>query len=284
MAKDKSGSKLDVVMKMGLVLFISLLSFAVGTFVGKKFSDNQHKVASYEHGEKATETAANDDHAEAARGVASADEHGEKSKDTLTDDEIAKLAEEFVAEENEDKEDAHGAATRKTASTGGHGSEAKADDHGAAAHGSADGHGDAKEDAHGSAKANAAKDAHAEEAPAKDAHASAGHGAPAKAEASKVMKKNEAAAAAAKAELTSAPQGKYTVQIASYPSEGEAQKTSAGLKEKGFSAFYVPAKIKDKTWYRVSVGLFTTSEEADEYRKKLDKEGISKTIVQKVTN
>lgn len=278
MAKDKSGSKLDVVMKMGLVLFISLLSFAVGTFVGKKFSDNQHKVASYEHGEKATETAANDDHADAARGVASVDEHGEKSKDTLTDDEIAKLAEEFVAEENEDKDkdkdDAHGAAEhgRKTASTGGHAAEAKEESA-------------AKEDAHGSAKASAAKDAHAEESAAKDDHGASAHAAAAKtAEPSKVMKKNETAAAAAKAELTSAPQGKYTVQIAAYPSEGEAQKTSAGLKEKGFSAFYVPAKVKDKTWYRVSVGLFPTSEEADEYRKKLDKEGITKTIVQKVTN
>lgn len=277
MAKDKSGSKLDVVMKMGLVLFISLLSFAVGTFVGKKFSDNQHKVANYEHGEKATETAANDDHADAARAVASADEHGEKSKDTLTDDEIAKLAEEFVAEENEDakevaKDDTHGAADahgRKTASADPHAA-AKSNEHGEAA----------KEDAHAATKP-AAKDAHAaaghgEEAPAKDAHG--------KAETSKVMKTNEAAVSAAKAKLTSAPQGKYTVQIASYPSEGEAQKTSAGLKEKGFSAFYVPAKIQDKTWYRVSVGLFTTSDEADEYRKKLDKEGISKTIVQKVTN
>ena len=48
MAVERYGSKTDVVVKLILVFFISLLSFSIGTFVGKKFSDNQHKIAQLE--------------------------------------------------------------------------------------------------------------------------------------------------------------------------------------------------------------------------------------------
>lgn len=38
----------DTVVKVVLVFFISLLSFSIGTFVGKKYSDNQHRMATME--------------------------------------------------------------------------------------------------------------------------------------------------------------------------------------------------------------------------------------------
>ena len=92
-------------------------------------------------------------------------------------------------------------------------------------------------------------------------------------------------------ELASSAIGKYTVQIASYPDESEAQKLSSSLKDKGFSAFYVSANIKDKktaeekTWFRVSVGLFTTQKEAEAYKKDLlARAKVSSAIVQKITN
>ena len=84
--------------------------------------------------------------------------------------------------------------------------------------------------------------------------------------------------------------GKYTVQVASYPTEAEAKKMSSGLKEKGFSAFYVATKIKDrksnteKTWYRVSVGLFATQKEAATYKTELMSQAkVSSAMVQKIT-
>ena len=40
--------KTDKMLKLALVFFISLLSFSIGTFVGKKYSDNQHKLAELE--------------------------------------------------------------------------------------------------------------------------------------------------------------------------------------------------------------------------------------------
>lgn len=270
-------------MKMGLVFFISLLSFAVGTFVGKKFSDNQHKVASYEHSSSSEQ--ASSESKDAERGVASVNE---EKKDTLTDDEIAKLAEEFVAEDSGkgEKEKEDSSEGRHTASTHDKAAE-KADSHEKDKHAEkAESHDKepvkaAKEDSHkeDSKKEHAAKeDKHGEKAEEKIAE---------KKDEKKEEKQDEKKVAktpAKKADMTSAADGKYTVQIASYPSEPEAQKMTSGLKDKGFSAFYVTAKVKEKTWYRVSVGLFPNSDEADEYRKKLDKEGISKTIVQKITN
>ena len=49
---DSKSSGTDTVVKIILVFFISLLSFSIGTFVGKKFSDNQHKMISMEPNKK----------------------------------------------------------------------------------------------------------------------------------------------------------------------------------------------------------------------------------------
>src|SRR4051812_11118357 len=94
------GAKTDVIVKLVLVFFISLLSFSIGTFVGKKYSDNQHKLAAlepekggHESREVASEHGAKEEHGEAK-------EHGTaKAGESMSDEEIAKLAEEFVADD-----------------------------------------------------------------------------------------------------------------------------------------------------------------------------------------
>ncbi len=265
-------AKSDTVVKLVIVLFISLLSFSVGLFAGKNFSDNQHTISQLEPTKTAT------------REVAS--EHGatatESKSGAMTDEEIAKLAEEFVADEKPVAA-GHGEAAA------GHGEAAPAAGHGETAK-------NTEAPAHGApAKTETAKHG---EAPA----AAAGHGE--KAEPSNVAKELAAgkapqtrtapAAKPATAESripSSLPQnvaqytvGKFTVQVASYADEAEAQKFASDLKTKGYSAFYVPANIKGKTWYRVSVGQFATSKEAASYRTELiSKAKVSSAIVQKIT-
>jgi len=77
--------------------------------------------------------------------------------------------------------------------------------------------------------------------------------------------------------------GKYTVQVASYATETEAKSHAADLKGKGFSAFYIPATIKGKTWYRVSVGLFINHRSAMNFQKELKAQSnITSSLVQKI--
>ena len=77
--------------------------------------------------------------------------------------------------------------------------------------------------------------------------------------------------------------GKYTVQIASYTNETEATEHASTLKKKGFSAFYLPANVNGKDWFRVSIGVFTSTQQAVIYRKKYVTETKNSTaIIQKI--
>ena len=93
MAIERYGSKTDVVVKLILVFFISLLSFSIGTFVGKKFSDNQHKISQLEPGAADKEEVTHEEHSVAATATE------ETKSDALSDEEISKLAEEFVTDD-----------------------------------------------------------------------------------------------------------------------------------------------------------------------------------------
>lgn len=313
MAIERYGSKTDVVVKLVLVFFVCLLSFSVGTFVGKTFSDNQHRLAQFEP-------------ASTEREVASTTEATPKSGDALSDDEIAKLAEEFV---NED--DGHAVAKNDSAApTASHGAPqpantetAKAEAHAAPAKTET-----AKVDAHAApahvaparnvAEAKPAAPAAAHAAPAAPAakpqptaeklaqgHSADHHAKPAPA--AKTPASTETQPSAAKVTLkpdtekkpvpSSLPEdvaasaiGKFTVQVASYPTEAEATKMTENLKGQGFGAFYVKADITDKktaatkTWFRVSVGLFQSQKEADAYKADLlSRSKVSSAIVQKIT-
>ncbi|MBK7844823.1 MAG: SPOR domain-containing protein [Bdellovibrionales bacterium] len=77
--------------------------------------------------------------------------------------------------------------------------------------------------------------------------------------------------------------GKYTIQVASYANEDEAKAHANELKQKGWNAFYLPAEINSKTWFRVSIGLFTDQKSAGSFREELMKQSaISSSIIQKI--
>jgi cell division septation protein DedD len=279
MSGEKYGSKTDVVVKLVLVFFIALLSFSIGTFVGKKFSDNQYKLSQLEpqngHSE---ETASNDDSSANAenRGIASipANAGDMKPDKALTDDEIAKLASEFVSDDEGTKKQE---ANPTTAAAG-------VDQHETAAkvEGKTEAKAEVKALVHGVAVAPVAKTVMNEAQPLKPAERMAEGRSPVVANPPKAT--SRIPSSLPKEAATSAV-GKYTVQIASFASEKEAQKKAAELKDKGYSAFYVAAKIKGQSWFRVSVGLFTTQKEADTYKKDLVKNGkVASAIVQRITN
>lgn len=268
-------AKSDVLVKMVLVFFISLLSFSIGTFVGKKYSDNQHKLAAMEPGEGGREVAS------------IVDEHGKAEGTSISDQEISKLAEEFADDSAE-----------KTASTAGekHGEVADA------GHGHGEAHGEAASGGHGEAPAEASGHGEKEKklvVSKEKETANKGHGEeevskPAKnLLAGKAPTENAVHKADSESRLPSSlPKdvahysvGKFTLQVAAFNSEDEAKKRAEDLKTKGYSAFYVPANVKGKTWYRVSVGLFATEKEAKDYREEFaNKSKIESTIIQKIVN
>lgn len=291
------GAKSDVAVKLVLVFFISLLSFSIGTYIGKKYSDNQHKLAQLEpaasgHGEKRSVASEHGD----------ADHHATSAKDQMiSDDEIKSFADEklkkdeFVADDTE---------------TDGHGDK-HADKHAASKHGDEDHH---AAPAPKAAAAHGAKEEKRE--PAKAAHGDADHHATEKpaekpAPAHKPVSKHEdAPLEAAKAFLdgkvpeakttakvenrlpSSLPKdisqyalGKFTVQVASYATKEEAEKRASKLKEQGYQTNVIPAKVNDKQWYRVSFGLYGTQEEANTERSKyLEKNKTESALVQKIKN
>lgn len=68
----------------------------------------------------------------------------------------------------------------------------------------------------------------------------------------------------------------YTVQVASYKTEGEAENHSEQLIDKGFPAFPVKAIINGTDWYRVSIGSFKNKKQAIKYQKALTKQAVIK--------
>ncbi len=273
MSAEKGSSKADTLVKVVLVFFISLLSFSVGTFVGKQVSDSDHRRMALEGEYKAE------------RSVASTDDKAEGADETISDKEVESLTEEFV---NKEKSREPAAADEEQAEPA---VEAKAEPSGYKAYPR-------------NGKATEPK-AEAEAAPAKpehkDAKAEHEHAAPAQAA---VKKMDAPHAAAQKVAANKAPSdgmkeerkpnavlpavassavGKYTVQVASYAEESEAKNHAATLKGKGWNAFYLPATVQGRPWFRVSVGLFNNDKSAKEFRAQFLKESGSKTaLVQKI--
>ena len=279
--------KTDNLIKLALVFFVSLLSFSIGTYVGKKYSDNQHKLSMLEpkkesaptHAEEfATETATESNTAATAPAAGSEDLTASQQKPAaLTDSEVAKIAEEFATEED--------AAEEKVVATiDGSEKEVKTITN------SAKPVTEAK-----SAPAPAVKVAPAAVV-AKAAIQKAGP-LPAKitATAAATVKPTEKISATpvdapsderlpasipAKAEITPLH---FTVQIGSFPTVEEAEKMTKALQNKGYKTSFVPAKVNGQSWYRVNVGLFGTIREAQDYKKEfLQKTQLSSAIVQRV--
>ena len=217
---QNGGSRADVLIKLVLLFFTSLLSFSVGTFVGKQFSDKKQKLA--ETYEPAFDESTED------RSVANVED-----VEVLTEEDIAALADELSKAQPKE------AAPQDVA----------------------------KQEVQ---KAKKLLDQVAKKV--------AGDTSAGGTEAGKPR-----APANFPSVVAASTIGKYTVQIASYQSENEAMAHAEKLKNRGFGAFYVPAKVKDKTWYRVSIGVYPDRATANSQRKKIQKQAnIRSAIVQKI--
>lgn len=270
--------KTDVVVKLALVFFISLLSFAIGTFVGKKYSDNVHKTASLETGHKA----------ESNTEVASEHKTDAKASQNLSDEEIAKLTEEFVSD---DAEQVQGGHEQKTADA--HGNTEKTEE---VAHKDAEPAAHSKKEEvvakHEATPAAAKEDkhektqvaAHSEKTDATHEDTKNPPEEPKKIVATKPHADETRQPSSIPKDLGQYAVGKYTVQIGSFNSEEEAKEKVNTLKEQGFSAYFFAATIKGKTWYRVSVGLFASETEAKKYKADFSaKTNINSAYIQKIS-
>lgn len=295
MSGDKGGSKADTLVKVVLFFFISLLSFSVGTFVGKQVSDSDHRRMALE-GEYS-----------AGRNVASTDEHGEAAHDTdgkISEKEVEALTEEFVNREKTREPASHEGKEHGKEAAGGHGDEHKEETKSADGYKSYPRGGKDVKKAEAEVKHDAKEAGHKAEKTAKketskmlaaaDPHAaSKGHDDETSKTAAKVADgeaptdghAEEKAAPPAMPSVASSAVGKYTVQVGSYPEEKEAKTRAAELKSKGWNSFYLPATVKGKTWYRVLVGLFNNQESAKQFRAQFMKEANTQAaIVQKIVN
>ena len=69
------------------------------------------------------------------------------------------------------------------------------------------------------------------------------------------------------------PNGRYTVQLAAFQNQAQANSLMNSIKSKGYPAFIKQFETPDKkTWYRVRVGTFSTKQQAAEYGNKLKKQ------------
>lgn len=254
MLNQNGGAKTDTVVKLSLVFFISLLSFSVGTFVGKQVSDSDKRRMALEN-EYSKE--------KPARTVAATSPETTEKK-ALSEDEIEQLSQEFVDQAEQDTKmaaDSEGykkvdhTQTRKVASV--------------------------EEKHHSAHKKEEPKEKVVEQKHdnvAKAAKRVANNKAP---EADKPAPRKPQSVLPS---YTNDAKGKYTVQVASYSNEDEAKKFAQDLREKGYAdAFYIPAEVKGSTWYRVSIGLFESHKSANVYKAQLIKaKTVSSALVQKI--
>ena len=119
MAKTEQGSsRMDTVLKMLLIAFVSLLAFSSGVYFGKQMSDSDHQLKALES-DFSTQSTLNASNTEGAAGGAGEEQMG--------DEEVAALSDKYVNAEK-------GEATREVASAHEEGGEhAAASEHAAPA-------------------------------------------------------------------------------------------------------------------------------------------------------
>ncbi len=272
MLGQNGSSRLDTVLKMLLIAFVSLLAFSSGVYFGKEMSDSEYQLKALEKDFNDNEHVADSSHEEEASPL----------EDAMIDEEIAALSNKYMNSEGEADVDGDEIGARDVASVSEHAAPAEA-----------------KPAPKASSKAPAAVK---HEAPAKSASLSETAPISKGVDLTEVKKvaarvaNNEAPTVALKEtkadkrKPASLPKvagatatAEYTVQVASYPDEKAAQTHAAELVQKGFPAYPLEATIKGKTWYRVSVGSFKTQKDAAEYRGQLIKQAnVNSAIVQKL--
>ncbi len=253
--------KTDKMLKLALVFFISLLSFSIGTFVGKKYSDNQHKLAMLEpHKNKDTATqdfAANSD--EKLDAMTAAKNPAEQQ---LTDNEVAKIAEEFASDSSEANATDDVNSEKDIPVTEAQVKDIKT----------------INPDKKPLSKVAASKPAAASAVPTVKNNTKPVANVAQIHTAIEKIKKMETR------EVASVPTAnQYTVQVGSFPTQAEADKLSHDLVNKGYKASSVPAVVNGQTWHRVQVGIFGSVKEAQDYKKDfLEKTKLSSAIVQRI--
>lgn len=270
LSNSRGGSKTDTVVKLILVFFISLLSFSVGTFVGKQFSDSQHRLASLEN-------EYNKD-SNQSRSTASIPGDGMEVEpsEILSNDDVAKLAEEFVQE----KKPTEHKAERNVANTDSH---AAVDSHNKPIDSKMPSDkpmqniGEKKAEViHMNEKAaksiaersgKKVDEYHGKDLNQKAAEKIASNKAPLEAVAKPAETKK--AMADLPATVSADAKGKYTIQVSSHQTEAEAKSRVTDLTNKGYVASYISANVDGKSWYRVGVGTFGTVKSAKEYLEKI---------------
>ncbi len=241
------------IIELCLVFLISVLSFSIGTFVGKKYSDNQHKLALLDpQYNKNLQKSENAEHKEIADTAV--------PNSNMTDEEIAKMSKEFS------EEDDHITSTDKTAA---HTTNDKITE---------------KED-----NSNLVKTIEEDGTVAEENLKPIAKNMPSKTIEKKAdpqaLKRDVATIAEKVKSITSdGKNAKYTVQIGSFPSPSEADKIVNSLQARGYKATQVQANVNGKTWHRVQVGLFTNLEEAQAYKKELvEQNRLTTAIISKIT-
>jgi cell division protein FtsN len=240
--------KTDNLIKLALVFFVSLLSFSIGTYVGKKYSDNQHKLAMLEPKKelpvpKSEEFASDAAELNQAHGLLDNENQTSQQKPVaLTDSEVAKIAEEFAAEDA-------GADEKLVANL---------------------------ETQEIDMKSNPVVKPVVKPVPKQIVATTPATVRPAAATAEERIP----ASINTKKEISPIH---FTVQIGSYPTQTEAEKMTKELQGKGFKTTFVPVSLNGQTWFRVNVGLFGTVKEAQDYKKEfLEKTKLTSAIVQRV--
>lgn len=240
--------KTDNLIKLALVFFVSLLSFSIGTYVGKKYSDNQHKLAILEPkrelpAPKSEEFASDATELNRIHGLLETENPTPQQKPVaLTDSEVAKIAEEFAAED--------AGADEKLVAT--------------------------LETQEIDMKSNQVVKPTVKPVPKQIIAATPTTVRPATAPV------EERIPASINSKKETSPIH-FTVQIGSYPTQTEAEKMTKELQGKGFKTTFVPVNLNGQTWFRVNVGLFGTVKEAQDYKKEfLEKTKLTSAIVQRV--
>lgn len=265
-------SKMDAVVKLVLFLFVTLLSFSVGTYVGKQFSDAEHRKANLETDQDSRTPASveeehdeqeKDSHHETAEAKSS--EHDEHTKDehakneeqgeSLSQKELDQLAEEFSHQTETERNVASEKPSHDT-------QEAKAPAHEEVKHEKKDAHGYKSFDRGGKEAKKAVS--HEEPTPA-------------------VEKEPTSRKPSSLPAVAESATGKYTLQVGSYPTEKDAQEKAKELKAKGWNAFYITADVKGQKWYRLNVGLFNSQKSAQDFKKEYSKETKNNNVlIQKI--
>ena len=308
MAGENGGSKADTLVKVVLVFFISLLSFSVGTFVGKQVSDSDHRNLALEG-----------EYGKGGRKVASVKESEDDESDgeKISEKEVDSLTEEFInkdksrepaqakpeesaagaGDEDESKTEASAkekSPVRITEPTKEIAEEPKPHKEGYKTY--TRGKKEAAKEAGEESPKEAVKEStkkSVKESSGEKSERSAGKETrdPLDKVSAKVLageepsdgKKEVKALAPKLPSVAASAVGKFAVQVASYADEKEAKEYVSRLKERGFTAFYLAAKVKARTWYRVQVGLFDNVKSAEEYKLQVNQElGGAMPIVQKI--